>query len=144
MSPTGYPIKYLPLEGTTADPEIYAARTRICNRGYLLQSHLEEQADGTTKETYICPAMPPEQYARLGGDAGETEGRVCLCNGLLSTAGYYDDIEAPVVTMGVSGKNIHRRETAREIVEEILTPAYVAQREKELQTGSFRVLETVT
>jgi NAD(P)H-dependent flavin oxidoreductase YrpB (nitropropane dioxygenase family) len=89
MSPTGYPIKHVSLPGTVSDVDIYKARTRVCNRMYLTQSHFEAQPDGSVKETYICPAMPPEQYERLGGDAVETKDRVCLCNGLLSTAGYY-------------------------------------------------------
>jgi NAD(P)H-dependent flavin oxidoreductase YrpB (nitropropane dioxygenase family) len=131
-SPTGYPLKSVQLPGTVAEPEVYSARTRVCNKMYLTRSHFQTQADGSVKETYICPAMPPEQYARLGGDVVETEGKVCLCNGLLSTAGYYSDIEPPAVTLGQSGQRIGCSVTAREIVEEILTPAYVAQQEREL------------
>lgn len=132
MSPTGYPIKHVSLPGTISDVEIYAARPRVCNRMYLTQSHFEEQPDGTVKETYICPAMPSEQYERLGGDAAETRDRVCLCNGLLSTAGYYDDIEPPAVTLGESGLQVTQQVTARAVIEDILTPEYVAEQERVL------------
>jgi NAD(P)H-dependent flavin oxidoreductase YrpB (nitropropane dioxygenase family) len=131
-SPTGYPLKTVQLEGTVSEPQVYAARRRVCNKMYLTRSHFVTQPDGSVKENYICPAMPPEQYARLGGDVAETEGKVCLCNGLLSTAGYYDDIEPPVLTLGASGKHVTQHSTARAIVEELLTPEYVARKEKEL------------
>jgi hypothetical protein len=64
MSPTGYPFKYVRLPGTLSEPGVYQQRRRLCNLGYLLQSHFEPQPDGSVRETYICPAMPPAQYAR--------------------------------------------------------------------------------
>jgi NAD(P)H-dependent flavin oxidoreductase YrpB (nitropropane dioxygenase family) len=132
VSPTGYPLKVAHLPGTVSEPAIYAARQRVCDKKYLLQSHFQEQPDGTVKETYICSAMPPEEYVRLGGDIEDTKDRVCLCNGLLATAGYYDEVEPPAVTLGVSGKQVTEALTAREIVEEILTPPYVAEQERVL------------
>lgn len=131
-SPTGYPIKIAQLPGTISEKALWQARQRVCNKKYLVRSHFQEQSDGTTKETYICAAMSPEEYARLGGDPAETEGKVCLCNGLLSTAGYYQDIENASVTLGMSGQHITRNYSAREVVEDILTPEYVAEREGEL------------
>jgi NAD(P)H-dependent flavin oxidoreductase YrpB (nitropropane dioxygenase family) len=131
-SPTGYPIKIAHVSDTIAEPDVYAARKRICDKKYLLQSHFQEQADGTKKEVYICSAMPFEEYARLGGDVENAKDRVCLCNGLLSTAGYYADVEPPVVTLGMSGKQVKEALTAREIVEDILTPEFVAEQEQQL------------
>lgn len=131
-SPTGYPLKTVQLPHTTTEPEIYEARQRVCNKMYLTRSHFETLPDGTVKETYLCPSMPPEQYERLGGDPAETQGRFCLCNSLLSTAGYDADLEPPVVTLGESGKLVKRHWSAREIVEEILTPQYVTQKAREL------------
>lgn len=132
MSPTGYPLKVVPLPGTIADPAVYAARERICNRLYLAQSHFEPAADGTVVETYVCPAMPVKQYERLGGDPADTVGRVCLCNGLLSAAGYYADIEPPLLTLGVSGEQVSRPLSARQVTEDILGLEFVAAREFEL------------
>ena len=34
-----------------------------------------------------CPSEPVEDYMRKGGRAEETEGRKCVCNGLMATAG---------------------------------------------------------
>jgi len=135
MSPTGYPIKYVPLAGTLSEPEVYEARRRVCNRLYLAQSHFESQPDGTVKETYLCPAMPDWQYAQRGGSPEETEGRVCLCNALLSTAGFYSDHESPIVTLGASGEQVTEDLTAREVMEEILSPGLVAEAERQLQVS---------
>lgn len=131
-SPTGYPIKIAQLPGTISDEAIHQARKRVCNKKYLVRSHFQEQPDGSRKETYICAAMSPEEYSRLGGDPAETEGKVCLCNGLLSTAGYYQDVENAVVTLGIHGREITQSLRARDIVEEILTPGYVAEMETNL------------
>jgi NAD(P)H-dependent flavin oxidoreductase YrpB (nitropropane dioxygenase family) len=131
-SPTGYPFKYAAVPGTLSDPAVYDARERVCNRLHLGQSHFETQPDGTVKETYICPAMPEKQFVGLGGDREELAGRVCLCNSLLSTAGVYCDTEPPIVTLGMSGQLIKERRTARQVMEELLTPAGVARMEREL------------
>lgn len=133
LSPTGYPFKVASLPGTLSDPELRAQRTRLCSLGYLLQSHLETGEDGVVRETYLCPAMPTAQYARRGGDPAQTEGRICLCNALLSTAGYGPPDELPLITLGVSGVQVDRLWSAREVVEDILTPDYVARRERELR-----------
>jgi NAD(P)H-dependent flavin oxidoreductase YrpB (nitropropane dioxygenase family) len=132
LSPTGYPFKCVPLPGTLADPAVRRQRRRICNRGYLLQSHFETLPDESVKETYVCPAMPAAQYARLGGDPQDLTDRICLCNALLSTAGFFSESEAPLVTLGVSGKRVTERLTARQIVEDILTPEYVTAAESAL------------
>jgi NAD(P)H-dependent flavin oxidoreductase YrpB (nitropropane dioxygenase family) len=132
FSPTGYPIKYVPLQGTLSERENYEARRRICNRKYLTHSHFETQPDGMIKETYICSAMPPEEYERLGGDARDTDNRVCLCNALLSTAGFYTDDESPMVTLGVSGERVKEHLSARQVVQDILGAEYVELAESQL------------
>jgi NAD(P)H-dependent flavin oxidoreductase YrpB (nitropropane dioxygenase family) len=134
LSPTGYPFKCVPLPHTLADPAVRRERRRICNRGYLLESHFATLPDGTVRETYICPAMPAAQYQRLGGDANELPDRVCLCNALLSTAGFFSEREPPLVTLGISGRRVTERQTARQVVEEILTPEYVATMERTLSS----------
>lgn len=82
-SPTGFPFKVVRLAGTLSEPEIYAARRRVCDLGYLRR--LYRKADGTAG--YRCPAEPEDQYVAKGGDMAETKGRKCVCNGLLSTIG---------------------------------------------------------
>jgi len=100
-SPTGFPFKMARLPGTLSEPEIYAARDRICDLGYL--RHPYRKADGTVG--YRCPAEPPENFLRKGGKVDETAGRKCICNGLPATVGlgqYRPEggLELPVVTGG--------------------------------------------
>lgn len=100
-SPTGFPFKVAVLDGTVSDPAVLAARPRICDLGYLREAY--RLADGSTG--YRCPAEPHSLYAAKGGALDATVGRICVCNGLLATAGMPQvragrHIEPPVVTMG--------------------------------------------
>ena len=83
-SPTGFPFKVATVPGTLSDPEVFAARERICDIGALRRPY--RRADGTVG--YRCPSEPVEDYVRKGGRAEETEGRKCVCNGLMATAGF--------------------------------------------------------
>jgi len=53
---------------------------------------------------YRCPSEPVAAYVRKGRPREETEGRLCLCNGLLASVGLGQVrggvVEAPLVTMG--------------------------------------------
>jgi len=82
-SPTGFPFKVLDLEGTLAQPKLYAARKRICDLGYLRQPYRE--TDGALG--YRCPSEPIDDFLRRGGTLAQAQGRKCLCNGLLGTIG---------------------------------------------------------
>ncbi|WP_318011388.1 nitronate monooxygenase [Actinotalea sp. M2MS4P-6] len=82
-SPTGFPFKVAQLEGTLSDREVREARPRLCDLGYLRTPFLKD--DG--KVGYRCPAEPVAVWERKGGDAADTEGRVCLCNALTATIG---------------------------------------------------------
>lgn len=127
VSPTGYPFKVLPLAGSVGDPAVQQERHRICNKGYLMHAELVEK-NGAEELVYRCPAMPARQFEKLGGDPSETEGRICLCNSLLATAGFDADKEAPLITLGVSGTRITERHSAQEIIEEILGPSRASGR----------------
>lgn len=102
-SPTGFPFKVADLPGTLSDPAELAARPRLCDLGYLRKPYRRENgAIG-----YRCPAEPVEVYVRKGGAAQETVGAVCLCNGLMASAGFPQTrkdgyTEPPVVTLGSS------------------------------------------
>lgn len=82
-SPTGFPFKVVQLAGTVADGDVYRARDRVCDLGYLRQPY--QNADGSVG--YRCPAEPQSAFVRKGGSAEATEGRNCLCNGLTATVG---------------------------------------------------------
>lgn len=98
-SPTGYPFKIVELPG---DAERAAARTRVCDLGYLRVP--VRTSEGRT--IYRCAAEPVDAYVAKGGDIADTDGRRCLCNGLTATIGQAqyrpesDRDEIPLVTSG--------------------------------------------
>jgi nitronate monooxygenase len=100
-SPTGYPFKVVPLQGTQSDAESYAARERICDLGYLRVAYKTESG----RIDYRCPAEPVDTFVKKGGSVEETVNRKCLCNALFADVGMPqarggDDVELPLVTSG--------------------------------------------
>jgi NAD(P)H-dependent flavin oxidoreductase YrpB (nitropropane dioxygenase family) len=100
-SPTGYPFKVVDLEGTNADADVYAERTRICDLGYLRVAYRSSEG----RIDYRCPAEPVATYLKKGGAEEDTIGRKCLCNALFADIGMpqprtADEIELPLVTSG--------------------------------------------
>ena len=100
-SPTGFPFKVAVLEGSLSQPEVYAARNRICDLGYLRSP--AERPDGSV--VYRCPADQVEMYVKKGGQVADTVGRKCLCNALFADIGLgqlrkdgYQEL--PAVTLG--------------------------------------------
>ena len=82
-SPTGFPFKVARIMGTVSDHEIYTARDRVCDLGYLRRPY--RKLDGTLG--YRCPGEPEAHYVAKGGMLADTIGRKCVCNGLVSTIG---------------------------------------------------------
>jgi NAD(P)H-dependent flavin oxidoreductase YrpB (nitropropane dioxygenase family) len=82
-SPTGFPFKVVQMPGTLSQADHYAARTRICELGYL--RHLYRKPDGTLG--YRCPAEPVDDFVKKGGTLADTQERKCLCNGLVANIG---------------------------------------------------------
>jgi NAD(P)H-dependent flavin oxidoreductase YrpB (nitropropane dioxygenase family) len=100
-SPTGFPFKVVQLPGTVADEQTRETRERICDLGYLRV--LYRRSDGSLG--HRCAAEPVDAYVRKGGDAADTEGRLCLCNGLTASAGIGQvrpngAVEPPLLTLG--------------------------------------------
>lgn len=83
-SPTGFPFKVAPLEGTLSEDDIYLARPRVCDLGYLREAY--KGAGG--KIGYRCPGEPVSAYVSKGGTRENTVGRMCLCNALVATIGH--------------------------------------------------------
>ena len=101
VSPTGFPFRVLELAETLSDPEVVGSRQRVCDLGALRSPY--RTADGSVD--YRCPSEPTAVYTgRKGGREANTEGRVCLCNALLSSAGLAQQrrgyAEPPLVTAG--------------------------------------------
>jgi NAD(P)H-dependent flavin oxidoreductase YrpB (nitropropane dioxygenase family) len=100
-SPTGFPFKVMQVPGTLADKDVYAARARTCDLGYLRKAYLRE--DGQIG--HRCAAEPVEDYLRKGGKESETVGRKCICNALFGTIGLAQiqqdhRLEPAIVTAG--------------------------------------------
>jgi len=100
-SPTGFPFKVAQVPGTLSDQAVIGARPRICDLGFLREAYLTP--DGTMD--FRCPAEPMSLYVSKGGDAANTEGRACICNALVATAGFPQvragkHVEPGIVTMG--------------------------------------------
>ena len=100
-SPTGFPFKVVQLGGTMSDPEATADRERLCDLGFLRQPYL--RPDGQVG--YRCPSEPVEMYVKKSGEAADTTGRACICNGLTATVGLGQTRkdgyrELPIVTLG--------------------------------------------
>ncbi|MBP7778164.1 MAG: nitronate monooxygenase [Acidobacteria bacterium] len=108
-SPTGFPFKVATVPGTLSDAGVLAARPRICDLGYLREAY--RTADGTID--FRCPSEPVNVFESKGGDRADTQGRACICNALLATAGLPQIRagkleEPPIVTMGDDLRGVGR------------------------------------
>jgi len=100
-SPTGFPFKVVELEQTLSQADVYTGRRRVCDLGYLREAFRQESG----RVGYRCPAEPVAEYVQKGGSADRTQGRKCLCNGLMASAGVPQrqkdrTLEPPIVTSG--------------------------------------------
>ncbi|HNW45591.1 MAG TPA: hypothetical protein PKI19_13910 [Elusimicrobiales bacterium] len=100
-SPSGFPFKVAQIPGTLSDPAVYSVRKRVCDIGFLQSAYLTPEGE----LRFRCPAENVDEYVRKGGKVPHTKGRVCLCNGLLATAGFPQTwpngyTEPPIVTLG--------------------------------------------
>ncbi len=108
-SPTGFPFKVVDMPGTLKEPKVYAERQRICDLGYLRHAYQDAQE----RTRWRCPSEPIDDYVKKGGELVETEGRMCVCNGLMATIGLAQTrkdgrIEPPVLTSGDAVSRIDR------------------------------------
>jgi nitronate monooxygenase len=127
-SPTSFPFKVARLEGTLSEEDVYDARPRVCDLGFLREVY--RAADGAIG--YRCPAEPVDAYVSKGGDLADTVGRKCLCNALIANVGYAQIrkggyAEPALITAGDDLADIARflrpgrtGYTAREVVETLL------------------------
>ncbi|HEY0971901.1 MAG TPA: nitronate monooxygenase [Gemmatimonadales bacterium] len=125
-SPTGYPFKVVQVDGVEQQDD---RRTRKCDLGYLRVP----VRTATGKLVYRCAAEPVDAYVAKGGDVADTEGRRCLCNGLVANIGHAQErpddggVELPLVTSGddlgsIAGFLAGRaRYTAADVVEYLLS-----------------------
>ncbi len=100
-SPTGFPFKVASLAGTQSEVAVYEDRPRLCDLSYLRSAY--EKDDGEVG--YRCPSEPVHMYLKKGGSQEATEGRKCLCNGLMANIGLGQKrkdgyAETRIVTLG--------------------------------------------
>ena len=108
-SPTSFPFKVAPLEGTVSEHEVYVARPRICDLGFLREAY--RTAEGGVG--FRCSAEPVTIYVSKGGKPEDTVGRKCLCNALVANIGHPQVrngkyVEKGLVTSGDSLSDIGR------------------------------------
>ena len=120
LSPTHYPFKSTDID----ENEGYVRERRSCDLGYLRTPFNR----GNGEIGYRCAGEPTKNFLAKGGKADECEGKTCLCNRLLATAGYpqtrMGNTERPLITTGddlsfineltQSGKNSY---SAKEIID---------------------------
>lgn len=82
-SPSGYPFKVAHIPGTLSEADVVSQRRRVCDLGFLRTPYLGP--DGQIG--YRCASEPVDTYVAKGGDRADTEGRLCLCNGLTAAVG---------------------------------------------------------
>ncbi len=129
-SPTGFPFKVVRLAGTVSERDVYAQRRRLCDLGYLRVPYF--RSDGTLG--YRCASENRALYETKGGTPDDTEGRKCLCNGLLAAIGLGQcraegEVEPAIVTAGDDVKNLARylkdgdlRYAAADVIRQTLPP----------------------
>ncbi len=135
-SPTGFPFKVAQLEGTLSSDEVYTRRRRVCDLGILQQPGLSKPGeDGSRRLFQRCSAAPLSSFVSKRGLERNTEGRRCLCNGLVSAIGLpqvgnQDDRtseEPSIVTLGNHLDAVRRlsrqgqaRYWARDVISDLL------------------------
>ena len=142
-SPTGYPFKLIDLNSELASIDGCKTRRRVCDLSYLQQFAW----DGDSEIIYRCPGEPVESYIKKGGAEADTQGKMCLCNGLLATIGLGQvrgkGSEIPIITAGEDFSavmtmvtNLKREYSARDVIDYILSrsassrPSLVHHQEK--------------
>lgn len=96
-SPSGFPFKTMAIEGSASCSADYEGRKRKCDLGFLTEFYKDEESGQVRSR---CSSEPVSQYLRKGGEAEETDGKMCLCNGLTATVGLGSPGEPPLFTLG--------------------------------------------
>jgi nitronate monooxygenase len=100
----------LPFRAIRQSPMIASLRGRKpkCNKGYLL---LRDDAGNFTR----CSAKEDNELS------------FCICNGLLSSAGYNPDKEPPVYTVGTNASRVDSIVSVKNLMEELTGKVLVSQ-----------------
>jgi len=94
-SPSGLPFRVIKSSPMYQDA-LLAKRPPNCDKGYLLN-----------KDGY-CPAMI------------DNKNYFCICNGLLSSAGYHSNTEKPIYTVGYNAYRVDKLLSVKELMKELV------------------------
>ena len=99
-SPTGFPFKLISLASAGEEERIEEPRKRLCDLGHLRTLYCRKPSG----VGFRCPSEPVAAFRAKQGKQSDTEGKRCLCNGLLATIGLGQPggsgLESPLVTAG--------------------------------------------
>jgi len=98
-SPCGLPFMVIK-ESPMFDDSLNGKRRPYCDKGYVLT---KDKAGHFTQ----CPAKIDDNTS------------FCICNGLLSSAGYNTNVESPLYTVGANGYRIDKLTTVKELMNEL-------------------------
>jgi nitronate monooxygenase len=98
-SPCGLPFRVIK-QSPMYDSSLRRKRTPKCDKGYVLMK------DAEGKYT-ICPAKE------------DNENYFCICNGLLSSAGYNSDQEEALYTVGTNASRIDKIISVKTLMDEL-------------------------
>lgn len=102
-SPCGLPFRVL-VKSPMYQSTLARRRPPNCDKGYVL---LKDDKGAFTR----CPAKESNEHA------------FCICNGLLSSAGYNADREEPIYTVGATAWRVDRILSVRALMAELAGPA---------------------
>jgi nitronate monooxygenase len=98
-SPCGLPFRILK-QSPMYQACLKGTRKPNCNKGYVLL----KDADGNYS---ICAARK------------NSTDFFCICNGLLSSSGFNDDVEDPLYTVGTNASRVDRIVSVKELMDEL-------------------------
>ena len=105
-SPCGMPFRVIK-QSPMYVSSLKQLRTPKCDKGYVLLKDKEGKFS-------ICPAKTSNEH------------HFCICNGLLSSAGYNPETEEPLYTVGTNAARIDRIVTVKELMDELTGPSPAA------------------
>jgi len=102
----------------------------VITKSPMFQSALEQKRKPHCDKGYVLMRDKDGSLTRCAAQHGNG-GSFCICNGLLSSAGYNPDMEEPLYTVGANGYRVNKIMTVKELMEELTgQPAVASNRSK--------------
>lgn len=90
----------------------------VIKKSPMFQSALEQKRKPHCDKGYVLTRDKDGSFNRCAAQHENGE-NFCICNGLLSSAGYNPDIEEPLYTVGANGYRIDKIVTVKELMAEL-------------------------